>query len=115
MTVSQIVQSSTPRPRAFSPLSLSRLHQLVGSLVGAGGWARRVATALLLPLILLAAWSLVARYELVAPQILPGPSIVWATAIDLIASGQLQSPTKSVTHRTTLTPFAWPQSRNHLT
>jgi sulfonate transport system permease protein len=46
---------------------------------------------LVLPFILLAAWSLVARYELVAPQILPGPTIVWATAIDLVASGQLQS------------------------
>jgi sulfonate transport system permease protein len=46
---------------------------------------------LLLPFMLLAAWWLVAHYELVAPQILPGPSIVWATTIDLLASGQLQS------------------------
>ena len=50
-----------------------------------------VATALLLPLVVLAAWSLAARYELVAPQILPAPSIVADTALDLIRSGQLQS------------------------
>jgi sulfonate transport system permease protein len=49
------------------------------------------ASALLLPLVLLAVWSLAARYELVAAQILPAPSIVWGTAIDLMASGQLQS------------------------
>jgi sulfonate transport system permease protein len=49
------------------------------------------ATALVLPLVLLTVWSLAARYELVAPQILPAPSIVWATAVDLVASGQLQS------------------------
>jgi sulfonate transport system permease protein len=89
MTVTQIVHSSTLR--SLSPLSRLGPHQFVGLLVGAGGWARRAAMALLLPLILLAAWSLFAHYELVAPQILPGPAIVWATAIDLFASGQLQS------------------------
>jgi sulfonate transport system permease protein len=49
------------------------------------------AAAFVLPLLILAAWSLAARYELVAPQILPAPSIVWATAVDLTMSGQLQS------------------------
>jgi sulfonate transport system permease protein len=49
------------------------------------------ATTLALPILLLAAWSLAARYQLVAPQILPGPSIVAKTAIELIKSGQLQS------------------------
>jgi sulfonate transport system permease protein len=44
-----------------------------------------------LPLVLLAAWSLAVRYELVAPQILPAPSLVWDTAVELVASGQLQS------------------------
>jgi sulfonate transport system permease protein len=89
MTVTQIVHASTLR--SLLPLSRLGLHRFVGSLVGAGGLARRSAMALLLPLILLAAWSLVAHYELVAPQILPGLAIVWATAIDLFASGQLQS------------------------
>ena len=50
-----------------------------------------IATALALPLVLLAIWSLASRYELVAPQILPAPSVVWATAVELIGSGQLQS------------------------
>jgi sulfonate transport system permease protein len=91
MSLTQIAPSSTLRSRAFAPLSA--VHHVVGSfsLVGAGSRGRRILTALLLPCILLAAWSLAARYELVAPQILPGPTIVWATAIDLLASGQLQS------------------------
>jgi sulfonate transport system permease protein len=48
-------------------------------------------TALALPLGLFAAWSLTARYQLVAPQILPAPSVVATTAIGLVKSGQLQS------------------------
>jgi sulfonate transport system permease protein len=50
-----------------------------------------VATALVLPVAIVAVWSLAARYELVAPQILPAPSIVWDTALGLIGSGQLIS------------------------
>jgi sulfonate transport system permease protein len=57
----------------------------------AGRKAGLALSALLLPLVLLAAWSLAGRYEWVAPQILPAPAIVWATAVDLTASGQLQS------------------------
>jgi sulfonate transport system permease protein len=91
MSLTQIAHPSTLRSRAFAPLSAA--HHVVGllSLVGAKNRARRIVTALLLPCMLLAAWWLVARYELVAPQILPGPAIVWATAIDLLASGQLRS------------------------
>jgi sulfonate transport system permease protein len=91
MSLTQIPHPSTLRSRAFAPLSVA--HHIVGlfSLMEAGNRARRTITALLLPCSLLAAWSLVARYELVAPQILPGPAIVWATAIDLLASGQLRS------------------------
>jgi sulfonate transport system permease protein len=48
-------------------------------------------TALPLPLAIFAAWSLTVRYQLVAPQILPAPSVVGTTAIELIRSGQLQS------------------------
>ena len=47
--------------------------------------------ALALPVALFAAWSFAARYQLVAPQILPAPSIVATTAVDLVKSGQLQS------------------------
>jgi len=47
--------------------------------------------ALALPLSILAAWSLAARYQFVAPQILPAPSIVGTTAVELVKSGQLQS------------------------
>jgi sulfonate transport system permease protein len=91
MSLIQIAPSSTFRSRAFAPLSVA--HHVAGlfSLAGAGNRARRIVTALLLPCMLLAAWSLAARYELVAPQILPGPAVVWATAIDLLASGQLRS------------------------
>jgi sulfonate transport system permease protein len=50
-----------------------------------------VAGAFVLPVAIVMVWSLAARYELVAPQILPAPSIVWSTALDLIGSGQLLS------------------------
>jgi sulfonate transport system permease protein len=83
----------------------ARLRSGVLALLPSSPWARvgllalRAAgrktglavSALLLPLVLLAAWSLAARYEWVAAQILPAPAIVWATAVDLTASGQLQS------------------------
>jgi sulfonate transport system permease protein len=57
----------------------------------AGRHIGAVTVALAVPLLLLFVWSLASRYELVAPQILPAPSIVWSTAIELIKSGQLQS------------------------
>jgi sulfonate transport system permease protein len=60
----------------------------------ASGVLRRAGPALIalaLPLAIFAAWSLAARYQLVAPQILPAPSVVGTTAIELIKSGQLQS------------------------
>jgi sulfonate transport system permease protein len=50
-----------------------------------------ITTALVLPVAIVAIWSLAARYQLVAPQILPAPSIVWDTALGLIGSGQLFS------------------------
>jgi sulfonate transport system permease protein len=50
-----------------------------------------ITVALFLPLGLLVLWSLAARYEWMSPQILPAPSIVWATAVELVASGQLQA------------------------
>lgn len=53
--------------------------------------ARPLMLALALPLAIFAAWSLAARYQLVAAQILPEPSVVGSTAVELIKSGQLQS------------------------
>jgi sulfonate transport system permease protein len=50
-----------------------------------------ITTALVLPAAIVAVWSLAARYQLMAPQILPAPSIVWDTALGLIGSGQLFS------------------------
>ncbi len=50
-----------------------------------------ITTALVLPVAIVAVWSLAARYQLMAPQILPAPSIVWDTALGLIGSGQLFS------------------------
>jgi len=52
---------------------------------------RVAALALVLPVAVVTVWSLAARYELVAPQILPAPSIVWSTALSLLGSGQLLS------------------------
>jgi sulfonate transport system permease protein len=60
----------------------------------AGSILRRltlIAASLVLPVVVVVVWSFAARYELVAPQILPAPSIVWSTALDLIGSGQLFS------------------------
>jgi sulfonate transport system permease protein len=53
--------------------------------------AASAVLALLLPAAIVCLWWLAARYELVAPQILPAPDVVYATARDLIGSGQLQS------------------------
>jgi len=47
--------------------------------------------ALALPVAIVALWWLAARYNLVAPQILPAPDVVYGTAVELIRSGQLQS------------------------
>ena len=40
-----------------------------------------VGAALLLPALVLLAWHVAARLELVAPQILPEPALVWQTAL----------------------------------
>lgn len=77
------------RVRAAVPLLL-----LPGFADLASGALRRAGPALMasaLPFAILAAWSLAAHYQLVAPQILPAPSVVAATAGELIGSGRLQS------------------------
>jgi sulfonate transport system permease protein len=82
----------------FAPVEYQRLRLFPLSVdlppMLAGKFRRHlvlVATALILPAFIVAGWSLVARYELVAPQILPAPSIVWDTALGLVSSGQLLS------------------------
>jgi sulfonate transport system permease protein len=55
------------------------------------GPGKVLAVALALPAAVVVLWWIAARYELVAPQILPAPSIVWATALDLTQSGRLFS------------------------
>lgn len=42
-----------------------------------------------LPAALVALWSFAVHMEWLAPQILPAPSLVWQTGVDLVASGQL--------------------------
>ncbi|MBN9084387.1 MAG: ABC transporter permease [Rhizobiales bacterium] len=52
-------------------------------------WLGAVATGLVVPAVILALWSLAVRLELLAPQILPAPSLVWTTLSDLLVSGDL--------------------------
>ena len=94
MTVTPVEQSAPMRASLGFP-ALARSPRppkaIVQALSAAGRKATPVAVGLAVPLLILAGWSLVARYELVSPQILPAPSIVAETACELIASGQLQS------------------------
>ncbi len=53
------------------------------------GTAMAALLGLSLPAAILAIWTIAARMELVAPQILPMPSLVWATTWDLTVSGDL--------------------------
>jgi sulfonate transport system permease protein len=86
--IEQALDTAPFAPSSQTSLQPAAVGRLLGSFARRAG---RVAIALLLPLAILALWSVAARYELVSPQILPAPSIVWATALELIASGQLQS------------------------
>jgi sulfonate transport system permease protein len=87
MTVTPI----TYRQR-FAPLVAPRWLESAASLaLQARRRAGFAALALALPHAIVAVWWLAARYEWVASQILPAPDVVYATARDLIRSGQLQS------------------------
>jgi len=77
-----------------APLSFDSLSARAGRLpagVGASvlGSVSRWATPLALPALLLAAWQLVAGAGWMPPQILPAPSIVVATFVDLLRSGDI--------------------------
>ena len=52
-------------------------------------WLRDAALAWLLPFALLALWSVAARFEWIAPQVLPAPGAVLSTLNDAVQSGEL--------------------------
>lgn len=52
-------------------------------------WLRDAALAWLLPLALLALWAVAARFEWIAPQVLPAPGAVLGTLNDAVQSGEL--------------------------
>ncbi len=56
-----------------------------------GSKAASAALGLCLPAALFVAWSVAAERELVPPQILPAPAVVWATLVDLVRTGDLPS------------------------
>lgn len=51
-------------------------------------WAGRLA-GWPFPLLLLLLWVLASRHEWIAPQVLPAPSLVWETLVDLLRSGEI--------------------------
>jgi len=52
-------------------------------------WLTRLLLSWPFPLALLALWALAARYEWIAPQVLPAPQVVAHTFADLARSGEL--------------------------
>ena len=51
--------------------------------------SRPLGVSLLVPLLGLLVWTLVARQNWVAPQILPDPSLVWTTLKGMVTSGEI--------------------------
>lgn len=88
MTVTPITYRQRFAPLAAPPRWLEAVAPVALQTFRRAGFA---ALALVLPFAIGALWWLAARYELVASQILPAPDVVYATALDLIRSGQLQS------------------------
>ncbi|MDD0813172.1 ABC transporter permease [Curvibacter sp. HBC28] len=54
-----------------------------------GNWWRDTLLAWPVPLTVLLLWALAARWEWIAPQVLPAPSVVADTLWDLISSGEM--------------------------
>lgn len=50
-----------------------------------------IALGLVVPLGVLALWSYAVQQQWLAEQILPAPSLVWETFVDLLSTGELQS------------------------
>ncbi|MDH7794045.1 MULTISPECIES: ABC transporter permease [unclassified Beijerinckia] len=61
----------------------------VGAIYRRSRWLGAVAVGLVVPIAILALWSLAVRLELLAPQILPAPSLVWTTLSEFLISGDL--------------------------
>lgn len=53
------------------------------------GWLGNWLLAWPVPLTLFALWALAARFEWIAPQVLPSPAAVWAALQESVASGEL--------------------------
>ena len=95
------VNDSTSRARAVAigwqdgALDQSAKQWLSAVVAKLGTTARNliwpILAGLSLPLVVLIAWSLAVHYELLAPQILPAPSLVWTTTSELLLSGDLIS------------------------
>ena len=86
---------ATTSPLAFAPdrdaaASLSAPRRRFGAWRPASSLQlKRLALGWLLPLALFVLWSIAARNEWIAPQVLPSPEAVAATFKDLFASGEL--------------------------
>jgi sulfonate transport system permease protein len=79
------------RKPLLSRLSNGWLASIANGFFHFGGVASTVAVALLLPLSVLALWSVAVQNEWMSPQILPAPALVWETASELVSMGQLQA------------------------
>lgn len=69
-----------------SSLRAHKLHAAAGALVTRVSW---FAWGLVLPLLLLLLWKYATDQQLLPPQILPGPAIVWESLLELWHSGDL--------------------------
>ena len=81
--------ASTARPPRPAPLRKPSGGSQPGALLATPPYWRRVLLAWPVPLAVLLLWWLAARYEWVAPQVLPAPQVVAATFAELFNSGEL--------------------------
>jgi sulfonate transport system permease protein len=65
-------------------------HAGSSSRAGASVW-RAVALGAIVPLSVLAVWSVAVALHAMRPQILPSPLAVWAAAVDMLRSGDLSA------------------------
>ncbi|SMC29941.1 sulfonate transport system permease protein [Andreprevotia lacus DSM 23236] len=85
MSTATISLPAVPEPATSSTPAVHRNWRLPWRQLG------RLLLALPVPLAILAFWQAAAVYEWVPAQILPSPSAVAATFVDLLRSGELQS------------------------
>src|SRR4051794_5548631 len=77
-----------PAPLTY-PLDIPKASLLPRVLGRLRARLARTWLAWVVPALLFAAWQVAARFELIAPQILPAPHLVKDTLFDLIKSGDL--------------------------